>query len=205
MVENKYRNKYRIPSARLAGWDYGSNGMYYVTICTKDRNRYFGEIVSTRVSDKQPATDISNADASIEDASIGDASIASLRATEIGIVALNNWQNIPVFHPYVELDDFVIMPDHIHGILCIDKPDKTNWEVNKFGVQRENLASILRGFKSSVTKYSNTNNIEFCWQPRYYDRVIRDEKEYWNIKMYIQDNPDQWFLNKEDFDNLFKP
>jgi REP element-mobilizing transposase RayT len=199
-VDNKYRNKYRISSARLAGWDYGSNGMYYVTICTKDRGRYFGEIESNPVSETQ-----STVDASMADASMTDASIASLRPTEIGIVAFNNWQNIPDFHPYVELDDFVIMPDHIHGILCIDKPDKTIWEINKFGVQSKNLASILRGFKSSVTKHSNTNNIEFCWQPRYYDRVIRDEKEYRNIKMYIQENPYQWFLNKEDFDNLFKP
>ncbi len=190
-MEDRYRNKYRISSARLAGWDYGSNGMYYVTICTKDRGRYFGEIESNTVS------------ANLEDAR--DASIAYLRATEIGIVAFNNWQNIPAFHPFVELDDFIIMPDHIHGILCIDKPDKTSWEINKFGPQSKNLASILRGFKSSVTKYSDINDIKFCWQPRYYDRVIRNEKEYRNIKTYIQDNPDQWFLNKQDFDNLFRP
>jgi len=188
-VNDKYRNKYRISSARLAGWDYGSNGMYYVTICTKDRGRYFGEIEIDPVAEEIQHTQ----------------SIAFLRATEIGKVAYENWQNIPVFHPYIELDDFVIMPDHIHGILCMDKPGKTNWEINKFGVQSKNLASVLRGFKSSVTKYSNTNNIEFCWQPRYYDRVIRNEREYQNVKKYIQDNPDQWFLNKEDFDNLFKP
>ncbi len=188
-MDDKYRNRYRISSARLAGWDYGSNGMYYVTICTKDRGRYFGEIENNLVLEEIQHTQ----------------SITSLRATEIGKIAYDNWQNIPTFHPYIELDDFVIMPDHIHGILCIDKPDKTNWEINKFGVQSKNLASVLRGFKSSVTKYSNTNNIEFTWQPRYYDRVIRNEKEYLNVKGYIQDNPDQWFLNKQDFDNLFKP
>ncbi len=187
-MDDRYRNKYRISSARLDGWDYGSNGMYYVTICTKDRGRYFGDIERDTPS-----------------LSIPDAGIAFLQATEIGKVALNNWLGIPVFHPYVELDDFIIMPDHIHGILCIEKPDKTTWEKNKFGSQSKNLASILRGYKSSITKHSETNDIEFCWQPRYYDRVIRDQKEYQNIKNYIRDNPDQWFLNKNDFDNLFKP
>ncbi len=175
--------------ARLAGWDYGSNGTYYITVCTKDRGRYFGEIENNIVSEQTLQTH----------------STASLRPTQIGNIAFNNWQNIPAFHPYVELDDFIIMPDHIHGILFIDKPEKTNWEVNKFGAQSKNLASILRGFKSSVKTYATTNNIEFCWQPRYYDRIVRSEKEYWNIKGYVQNNPDQWFLNQNDFDNLFKP
>ncbi|WP_419788682.1 hypothetical protein [Mucilaginibacter sp. SP1R1] len=69
------------------------------------------------------------------------------------------------------------MPDHIHAILFIDKPGKTSWEVNKFGVQRDNLAAVLRGYKASVKKYALGNNIEFSWQPKYYDRVIRNEKE----------------------------
>jgi len=184
-MEERYRNKYRTSSARLVGWDYGSHGLYFVTICTKDRIRYFGEIEDHAGSETQ--------------------SIASLRMTEIGKIAYNNWENIPTFHPYVELDDFVIMSDHMHGILFINKPDKTSWEINRFGAQSKNLASILRGYKSSVKTYATTNNIEFIWQSRYYDRVIRNEKEYLNIKGYIQDNPDQWYLDRDNFDNLFKP
>jgi putative transposase len=189
-MEGKYRNKYRVSSARLEGWDYGSHGLYFVTICTKDRIRYFGEIED---------------DIGFEAQRSETQSIASLRMTEIGKIAYDNWGSIPTFHPYVELDDFVIMPDHMHGILFINKPDKISWEINKFGAQSKNLASILRGYKSSVKTYATTNNIEFTWQSRYYDRVIRNEKEYLNIKGYIQDNPDQWFLNQQDFDNLFKP
>ena len=91
-------------------------------------------------------------------------SIACLRMTEIGKIACDNWESIPMFHPYVELDDFVIMPDHMHGILFINKPDKISWEINKFGAQSKNLASILRGYKSSVKTYATTNDIEFSWQ-----------------------------------------
>jgi len=96
------------------------------------------------------------------------------------------------------------MPDHFHGILFINKPEKITWAVNKFGPQRNNLASIIRGFKASVKQFSTINNLEFCWQPGYYDRVIRNEKEHLNIRNYIINNPDQWYLNGEDSKNLFK-
>lgn len=194
-MEEKYKNKYRTSSARLAGWDYGSHGLYFVTICIKDRIPYFGKI------ENHNDLKIQN----LETQSSETQSIASLRFTEIGKIAHDNWESIPTFHPYVELDDFIIMPDHMHGILFINKPDKISWDLNKFGAQSKNLASILRGYKSSVKTYATTNDIEFAWQPRYYDRVIRNDKEYLNIKNYIRDNPDQWYLNGDNFENLFNP
>ena len=95
-MEDKYQNKYRIPSTRLKGWDYGSHALYFVTICTKDRAPYFGEI----------GTDLQG--------------VTSLQKTPIAEIAYANWLNIPQYHPYVELDEFIIMPDHIHGILFIN-------------------------------------------------------------------------------------
>jgi REP element-mobilizing transposase RayT len=166
----------------LTGWDYGSHGLYFVTICTKDRFHYFGEIEEDEMQ-----------------------SIASLQETEIGKIAHGNWLQIPQFHPYVELDEFAIMPDHIHAILFINKPDKISWETNKFGAQRNNLASVIRGYKSSVKQYATINNIDFFWQPRYYDRVIRNEQEYINIREYIYNNPAQWLLSGDNFENLFIP
>jgi len=180
-MEEKFRNKYRISSARLTGWDYGSHGLYFVTICTKDRGGYFGEIADVETK-----------------------GIASLQVSEIGAVAQDSWLRIPQFHPYVELDEFVIMPDHIHGILFINKPGKETWELNKFGSQSKNLASIIRGYKSSIKKYSTLNDIEFCWQPGYYDRVIRNDLEHSRIRNYIYDNPQNWMLNKDNFENIFK-
>jgi REP element-mobilizing transposase RayT len=105
----------------------------------------------------------------------------------------------------VQLDEFVVMPDHIHGILFINKPDKMDWQAGKFGPQKNNLASIIRGYKSSVKQYAAINNIDFQWQPKYYDRVIRDEREYLNIKEYIYNNVDNWFSSKDNFENLCLP
>lgn len=179
-MEDKYQNKYRIPSTRLKGWDYGSHALYFVTICTKDRIPYFGEIGN----DLQGAT--------------------SLQKTPIAEIAYANWLNIPQYHPYVELDEFIIMPDHIHGILFINKPDKITWEVNKTGSQSKNLASIIRGYKSSVKQYAMLHDIDFTWQPRYYDRVIRDQKEYLNIQEYIYDNPDKWERDGKSLENFYR-
>jgi len=187
MEEDKYKNTYRVQSARLNGWDYGSYGLYFVTICTKDRTPYFGEIVENRIKIQNQETQC----------------IASLQRSEIGEIAYNNWLGISTYHPYVELDEFVIMPDHIHGILFLNKPDKGDWQPNKFGSQSQNLASIIRGYKASVKQYAAINNIDFAWQPRYYDRIIRDEKEYQNIRGYIYDNPNNWLLNKDNLENIF--
>ncbi len=185
-MDEKFNQKYRIPSARLNTWDYGSHGLYYITICTKDRLHYFGEIISPTSTETQ--------------------NIASLRPTIIGEIALQNWLDIPNHFFFIELDEFVIMPNHIHAILFINKPNKEFWEANKFGVQSQNLASVIRGFKVSVKAYATKNDIEFSWQPRYHDRVIRNEKEYLNIKEYIFNNPTNWLLNgdKEDFIKLLR-
>ena len=180
-MEDKYKDKYRVPPARLKGWDYGSHALYFITICTKDRIPHFGEI----------KTDIEG--------------ITSLQKTAIADVAYANWLRIPEYHPYVALDEFIIMPDHIHGILFINKPDKITWEVNKAGSQSKNLASIIRGYKSSVKQYAMLNGIDFTWQPRYFDRVIRDQKEYINVQEYIYDNPDKWEQDGRSFENLYKP
>jgi putative transposase len=170
-MEDLYKNKYRISSARRPNWDYGSHGLYFVTICTKDRIPHFGEIIPSQIDSETQ-------------------SITSLQITEIGQVAYNNWLQIPQYHPYVELDEFIIMPDHIHGIIFINKPEKTTWDFNQFGPQRNNLASIIRGYKSSVKQFATINNIDFFWQSSYHDRVIRDEKEYSNIREYIRNNID---------------
>jgi REP-associated tyrosine transposase len=179
-MEDKYQKKYRISSPRLAGWDYGSHGLYFVTVCTKHRIHYLGEVIQSKNLD----------DAFVE-------------YTDIGKIAHENWLRIPEFYPFVKLDDFSIMPDHMHAILFIDRPDKNSWEANKFGAQKENLAAVLRGYKSSIKRFANDNEIEFTWQPRYYDRVIRDDKEYTNIREYIYDNPKNWLSDKGGFESFY--
>jgi putative transposase len=197
-MDDKFKSKYRIPSTRLSDWDYSSYGLYYITICTKNRIHYFGDIV--RGEETQNIASLRKNIISEE-----TQNIASLRGTVIGEVAYNNWLEISNHFPFIELDEFVIMPNHIHGIIHINIPEKINWEVNKFGSQSQNLASVIRGYKVSVKAYSTINNIEFAWQPRYYDRIIRDRKEYINIRDYIFNNPEQWLLNGDNEDNLYLP
>ncbi|MFD1256287.1 transposase [Mucilaginibacter terrae] len=178
MEEEKFQQKYRTKSFRRLFWDYGSHGLYFITICTHERNHYFGEI--EQQNSESPL----------------------LQEKEIATIAKQNWLTIPQYHNYIELDEFVIMPNHIHGILFVNKPGKTTWNLNQFGAQSQNIASVIRGYKASVKKYATLNKIDFAWQSKYHDRVIRDENEYQNIRNYIYNNPANW---ASDTENIHHP
>ncbi|HBK71216.1 MAG TPA: hypothetical protein DDZ39_06105 [Flavobacteriaceae bacterium] len=185
-MSNKFKNKYRIKSARLQNWDYGSNGMYFITICTQNREHFFGEIIDGK-----------------------------MQLTEIGKMAEKYWHEIPEHFPFVKLGKFVVMPNHMHGIIIIDKMDDapamvetqnfaslrtTASSKNKFGPQSKNLASIVRGYKIGVTKNARKINANFGWQSRFHDHIIRNNKSFNNISNYIINNPKKWdedkFYNK---------
>lgn len=178
MGEFKFQNKYRIASARLASYDYGANGAYFITVCTKNREAYFGDIV---IINGEPV----------------------IQPTTIGQRVIDGWLSIPTFSPFVELDAFQLMPNHLHGILFINKPEYNNWQPNTFGPQSQNLASTLRGFKSGVKAFATTNDIPFDWQTRYYDRVIRNDNELNRIRQYIENNPAQWAQDSENPEGLY--
>ena len=186
---DKYKNKYRIPSNRLQGYDYGSNGCYFVTICTKNSIHYFGEIVNQ--------TDNIETD----DVVVKTDNYPSLRATEIGEIAKKFWLEIPNHFPFVILDQYAIMPNHIHGILIFNKNMETHncaslqctsWHPNNFGRQSQNLGSVIRGFKSSLKRSADENNIDFAWQGRFHDMIIRDNDGLNNVRKYIFCNPQNW-------------
>ena len=173
----KYKHKYRIPSTRLQHWDYGSPGLYFLTICTRNRELYFGEIVETQ-------------------------NLASLQPTIIGNIANQYWLDIPKHFPFVELDEYVIMPNHVHGILFSNKTDYAGWQQNKFGPQSKNLGSIIRGYKAGVKTFATGNQIGFGWQGRFHDHIIRSEKELNSIRQYIISNPERWRIDKNNPENL---
>ncbi|MCJ8166483.1 hypothetical protein MKJ04_16680 [Pontibacter sp. E15-1] len=127
---------------------------------------------------------------------------AFLRYTAFGEIANQYWQEIPKHFPFVELDEFIVMPHHIHGIIFINKAEQNVWQPNKFGPQSQNLASIIRGYKAAVKKHATLQQLDFAWQPRYYDRVIRSEKELQNIRQYIFNNPAKWETEKHNPENL---
>jgi putative transposase len=165
----KYKNKYRIPTTRLKNYDYAQNGYYFVTICTKNKQHYFGKIENEQMI-----------------------------LNKIGEIVLNELKNTEIIRKNIKLDEFIIMPNHIHGIIIINSVEThCNASLqfsNKFGPQINNLASIIRGFKGTTTKQINNMQNEkfFQWQARFYDRIIRNEKELFNIRQYIVNNPIKW-------------
>jgi REP element-mobilizing transposase RayT len=91
------------------------------------------------------------------------------------------------------------MPNHIHGIIIINKTDDgrdnertINERQNKFGPQSNNLASVIRGFKSAVKKYAVMNEIVFEWQSRFYDHIVQSDESFSRIRQYIESNPAKW-------------
>ncbi len=181
MSNNKFDNKYRIPTCRLQNYNYSANGCYYVTICTKNHVHYFGEIVNSQ-----------------------------MQLSKIGKIAQSEWLKTAELRPdmNLSLDEFVVMPNHFHCIIFIGKNQHNTLSTkslqsykNKFGAQTKNLASIMRGFKSAVTTYARKHDIDFAWQERFYDRIIRDGMGLSNVRSYIFNNPQNWNkdeLNEED-------
>ena len=158
-MSHLFKNKYRIASARLQSWDYSWNAAYYVTICTRNRICHFGNVVD-----------------------------GIMQLSEFGLIADTCWSEIPDHFPFVKLGNHVVMPNHVHGIVVIDRHDDENagmWgdvgrdvkfcvstdaytpppstpqnddtPKNKFGPQSQNLASIIRGFKTGVTINARLN------------------------------------------------
>lgn len=124
--------------------------------------------------------------------------------SEIGKIAHKNWLSIPNHFPFVKLGNHIVMPNHIHGIIIIDKVEEeqpnSSENQNRFGPQSKNIASIIRGYKASVKRHATINGINFSWQPRYHDKIIRDEKAYRNISKYIADNPRKWLQTQSEKD-----
>ncbi|MDD5043052.1 MAG: transposase [Patescibacteria group bacterium] len=205
-----FQNKYRIQSTRLEDWDYSQDGYYFVTICTQNKRCLFGEIKDEEM--------ILNG---------------------LGRIAVKCWLEIPQHSPFVLLDEFIVMPNHIHGIIVIknnngikrrgnviqnnnvnrDKndnsvetrhgvslQDENKSKFNKFSVPIPgSLPTIVNQYKSSVKRWCNKNGyLFFTWQPLYYDHIIRDDEELYNVRNYIISNPEKWERDRNNPANMVK-
>ncbi|MFN8528329.1 MAG: transposase [Anaerolineae bacterium] len=164
-------------SPRLKGYDYSLSGAYFVTVCTHDRRCLFGEI---------------------------DDHVLMLNAA--GQIAAEHWLALPVHHPGIELDAFVVMPNHIHGIIVIvgttpassapshlAKPDEAGLVPTK-----TRLGTVIGSYKSAVTRaIRETTQIPDLrvWQARYYDHIIRNEADLNRIREYIDTNTARWVMD----------
>jgi putative transposase len=158
-------------SRRLKGYDYASQGLYFVTLNTENRNKLFGEI-----------------------------KIGVLHLNEAGLIVQNCWLAIPKHFPHVTIHEFVIMPDHIHGIIeIIYNPNiivgakNFSPRLSEFISPTKTIGSIVRGFKIGVTKWMRQHTtVQNIWQRDYHDHIIRDTDSYERICQYIRDNPKNW-------------
>ena len=164
-----FKEKYRIESARLPGWDYSAEGYYYVTICTAHRIHYLGRVID------------------------GDVLL-----TPEGEVVAEEWGRTAELRVNVELDEWVIMPNHMHAILVIagripSKEPEKNGKPEPSRLKPNSLGSIMGQFKGACTKRVwDGIEPEFDWQTRFWDRIIRDAAELERARLYIRNNPLKW-------------
>ena len=213
-----FKNKYRIKSARLPYWDYTTEGFYFVTICTKNKEHFFGTI-----------------------------SNGVMQISEVGQIVTKEWLTTELVRENVKLDEWVIMPNHFHGIIVIHEHVETTRRVvstiqtrnsgdegtarettrrvvstiqtrnsGNVGTSRETthrvvsttlksnyLCSIIGQFKSIATKKIRENGYhDFAWQPRFHDHIVRNEKSLNRIRTYIQFNPEQWEYDGENQNDI---
>ena len=234
-----FKNKYRIASARYKGWNYADDGFYFVTICTKNRKLFFGSVKDYE-----------------------------MELNDVGKIVADEWQNTAKIRNNILLDEWIIMPNHLHGILIINNhtvetprwgvsnqvnmemsgtetpqgiktetpqrgvsnqanmktpgtetPQGIETETPQRGVSTErgngggrkiewqsgSLGAVINQFKGVCTKKINQDfpEINFSWQTRFFDHIIKSEKAAEKIRKYIHDNPARWEFDKNNSEDLW--
>lgn len=162
-------NMHHRRSIRLQGYDYSQAGAYFITTCTHGRERLFGEIVS-----------------------------GALQPSSYGRIVVEWWNTIPEHLPGVELDEFVLMPNHMHGIVVLTTHGSTSQQLPTLG-------RVVAYFKYQSTK--GVNQIRSAsgvpvWQRNYYEHIIRNQAALRRIREYIVNNPQQWQLDQLNPDHI---
>jgi len=174
-------------SHRLPGFDYSLPGYYFVTILVKDRQHLFGSIRNGHP-----------------------------HLSEVGNVAEQCWQEIPEHYPTVKLDEYIIMPNHVHGIIQIIARSKGEAYVRAENLQPlhrrdgkqkhkfqqvipKSLSAIVRGYKIGVTNWCRNNGHDyFQWHRNFHDHIIESKEELYQIRNYIRNNPKRWEEGEDD-------
>ena len=171
---DRFQHKYRIQTAR-AVWHNYEGGIYFITLCTAGRIHYFGEIADGK-----------------------------MELSEIGVVAERNITRISLHYPDAEIPLFVIMPNHIHAVVCIDsvaemrpadplqgsEPDRKT--MKDMAMRKGRLSVVIGGLKSAISRHARLKGFPLRWQPRFYDRIIRNPEEMNRIAEYIHNNVARW-------------
>lgn len=187
-MKSKFPERKRL---RHKDFDYSNPGYYFITICSEDKEEIFGRIEKGKMI-----------------------------LSESGRIVYKCWYSIPEHFPDAELDQFQIMPDHLHGIIIINPHSNTDVG-DAYYASRKNsgdakfasptdrtkmlLSIIIQQFKRQVTIETRSLHNKKIFQRSFYDRIIRNEKELYNIRKYIIDNPMRWELEKDSQENPDMP
>jgi REP element-mobilizing transposase RayT len=174
-------------SIRLMGFDYRDAGAYFVTICTFRRACVLADVVDDRVS-----------------------------LTAVGSVVESAWRTIPGYFPHFGLEGYVVMPNHLHGILVLQdahrakhppKADASPLQPPRSkGTQPGSVQAVIQTFKAISTRRFHAlpgMKLNRLWQRGFYDHVIRDEAELNRIRAYVEENPLRWALDRENLSGPF--
>ena len=161
---------------RLYNYDYSATGAYFVTVCTHGRACLFGHVEGDRVV-------------------LNDA----------GSIVRVEFETTPAIRPCVRLDSLVVMPNHVHAIICLEDSRETTAGAGCPGAGfirpcSASLGSVIGMVKASCTRKIRTRQLPgpaVMWQKGYYEHVIRDYRSLEQIRQYIADNPAQWALDRE--------
>ena len=197
MNNEKFQNKYRIPSARAAWHDY-NGGIYFITICTHQRENYFGEII------------------------VDENGEPKMNLSEIGKITDDCIAKMETIHNDITVPLWVVMPNHIHLIVTVesssvetpyydvytncDNPMETtngqkNEKMQEIAKNCGRLSHVISRFKTAVTKMALENNIPFAWQTRFHDHIVRNMVELNGISAYIENNVAKWASDELNNDN----
>ncbi len=158
---SKYFKQYRSDGNRLKGYDYSQDGRYFITINHKNNFRIFGEVVEGKMV-----------------------------LNDVGISVEKTWNELSKHYDNLILDEFIVMPNHVHMIMVIN---------NTSSDRRHGIPEFVRNFKSFSSKGINEINGtpgKSNWQRDYWDKIIRTDEQYYNIKQYIINNPKNWDKEK---------
>ncbi|MCK4730578.1 MAG: transposase [Candidatus Aenigmarchaeota archaeon] len=177
---------------RLRNYNYSDNGWYFVTICSRGRKNIFVEINNKYVGEGlAPSRD--NTPVQYKD---------NIKLSKIGKIIDKQWNDIPNQYDNIELDEYIIMPNHIHGIMIVDN----QVELREGASPSPTICDVIRSFKSKSSleylKYIKQNNLDISgkiWQRSFYDHIIRNERSLDAVREYISNNPENW---EQDIENL---
>jgi putative transposase len=169
-----FQGRYRVESTRLVDWDYSSRGWYFVTLCTRDK-----------------------------ECSLADWVNGEIVLSAAGVIAEVEMKVISIHYSNVIIDQYVVMPNHVHAIIVIagrhlHSPGHGVFQPSQ--THQPSISTVIGGYKAGVTRKCHSQGIQdFCWQSRFHDRILRSNASVNAVRDYIDHNPQNWL---EDPNNL---